>query len=146
MLNRQFEIIERLPTVLEHQTLWEAVGWGSVNIEMTERSIANSVYGVVAVHDKNIIGMGRIVGDGAMYFYIQDVAVLPDHQGKGIGEQIIEKLLEYIRGHCSEGAFVGLFASHGKDKFYERFGFKDHSPGMTGMFMVMEHYKNDIHK
>lgn len=146
MLNRQFEIIERLPTVLEHQTLWEAVGWGSVNIEMTERSIANSVYGVVAVHDKNIIGMGRIVGDGAMYFYIQDVAVLPDHQGKGIGEQIIERLLEYTRGHCSEGAFVGLFASHGKDKFYERFGFKDHSPGMTGMFMVMDHYKNDIHK
>lgn len=145
MLSRQYEIIERPPTVLEHQALWEAVGWGRVNIEMTERSIAHSVYGVVAVSDGNVIGMGRIVGDGAMYFYIQDVAVLPDHQGRGIGEQMIEKLLEFIKGHCSEGAFVGLFASHEKDKFYERFGFKDHSPGMTGMFMVMDHFENGTH-
>lgn len=138
MLSGQYEIIERPPTVLEHKTLWEAVGWGSVNIEMTEQSIANSVYCVVVVSDGSVIGMGRIVGDGAMYYYIQDVAVFPEHQNRGIGKQIIEKLLKYINNHCSGAAFVGLFASHGKDKFYETFGFKDHSPDMTGMFMVME--------
>ncbi|AHV95740.1 GNAT family N-acetyltransferase [Paenibacillus sabinae] len=138
MLSEQYEIIERLPTVLEHKTLWEAVGWGKVNIEMTEQSIANSVYGVIAISDGNVIGMGRIVGDGAMYYYIQDVAVLPEHQNKGIGKEIIDKLLNYINVNCAGAGFVGLFASHGKDEFYEKFGFKDHSPGMTGMFMVMD--------
>ncbi|WP_225445754.1 hypothetical protein [Paenibacillus arenosi] len=48
---KQYEIIERRPTVLEHKRLWEAVGWGNANIEMTERSIANSVYAVVVVCD-----------------------------------------------------------------------------------------------
>ena len=69
---------------------------------------------------------------------IQDVAVLPEHQSKGIGKRIVEKLLKYIEDHCSGAAFVGLFASHGNDKFYESLGFKDHSPGMTGMFKVMD--------
>ncbi|MEH6944332.1 GNAT family N-acetyltransferase [Bacillus sp. JJ722] len=138
MINKQYEIIERSPTVLEHKTLWEAVGWGKVNIEMTEQSIANSVYCVVAISDGNVIGMGRIVGDGAMYYYIQDVAVLPEYQSKGIGKKIIDKLLNYINVNCSGAGFVGLFASHGKDKFYEKLGFKDHSPGMTGMFLVLD--------
>ncbi|WNQ13986.1 GNAT family N-acetyltransferase [Paenibacillus aurantius] len=120
------------------KTLWEAVGWGSVNVEMTEKSIANSVYGLVAISDGNVIGMGRIVGDGAMYYYIQDVAVLPEYQNKGVGRQMIEKLLKHIKDHCPGAAFVGLFASQGKEDFYERFGFKNYSPEMTGMFMVMD--------
>lgn len=138
MSNEQYEIIERPPTVQEHKTLWQAVGWGSVNIEMTEQSIANSAYSLVVISDGSVIGMGRIVGDGAMYYYIQDVAVLPEHQNKGIGQQIIEKLLQHINDNRSSAVFVGLFASHGKEKFYEIFGFKNHSPGMTGMFMVID--------
>ncbi len=137
MTSIPYEIVERPPTVLEHQTLWEAVGWGKVNVEMTAQSIANSIYCLVAISEGNVIGMGRIVGDGAMYFYIQDVAVLPDYQNMGIGRQIIEKLLLYATDHCSGAAFVGLFASHGKNEFYEKFGFQDHSPGMTGMFFVL---------
>lgn len=140
MTNNQYEIIERPPTVAEHKTLWESVGWGTVNIQMTEQSIANSVYAVVAVFEGNVVGMGRIVGDGAMYFYIQDVAVLPDHQNKGIGKLIVEQLVSYIKNckHENGSAFVALFASRGKDKFYEQFGFKDYSPEMTGMFTVID--------
>ncbi|MNH34095.1 Acetyltransferase (GNAT) family protein [compost metagenome] len=73
-----------------------------------------------------------------MYYYIQDVAVLPEYQSKGIGRMLIEKLLAFIRSSCKGAPFVGLFAAHGKDEFYKQFGFKDQSPGMTGMFMVME--------
>jgi len=51
---------------------------------MTTASLAHSVYGVVVVHADQVIGMGRIVGDGFMYFYIQDVAVLPEFQGYGM--------------------------------------------------------------
>ncbi|TVX93625.1 GNAT family N-acetyltransferase [Paenibacillus agilis] len=138
MHNKQYEIIERRPTVLEHKTLWEAVGWGNVNIDMTERSIDNSVYAVVVISDDQVVGMGRIVGDGAMYYYIQDVAVLPDYQKLGIGQQIVDKLMQYIRLHCVGAGFVGLFASQGEEPFYEKLGFKDYSPGMTGMFTVIE--------
>jgi ribosomal protein S18 acetylase RimI-like enzyme len=29
-----------------------------------------------------------------MYYYIQDVAVLPEYQGKGLGKKIISKLVK----------------------------------------------------
>lgn len=133
-----YKCLERLPTTEEHSFLWKAVGWGNVNTEMTSASLAHSVYGIVVTYEDKIIGMGRIVGDGHMYFYIQDVAVLPEFQNQGIGHTIIEHLLSYIRANCCTGAFVGLFASHGNDTFYERYGFQNHAPSMTGMFKVME--------
>lgn len=140
MTNKRFEIIERPPTAAEHKLLWESVGWGDVDQEMSEQSIANSVYAVVAICEGDVVGMGRIVGDGAMYFYIQDVAVRPEYQSNGLGKLIVERLLAYInrRKHKNGIAFIGLFAASGKEKFYEQFGFKDHSPGMTGMFTVLE--------
>lgn len=140
MTNKTFEIIERSPTVAEHKFLWESVGWGHVDIVMTEQSLANSVYAVVALCDGDIVGMGRIVGDGAMYFYIQDVAVRPEYQGNGLGKMIMDQLLAFInrRRHKNGIAFIGLFAASGKERFYEQYGFKDHSPEMTGMFTVLD--------
>ncbi|MNS83876.1 Acetyltransferase (GNAT) family protein [compost metagenome] len=140
MTMNEYEIIERLPTVAEHQFLWKSVGWGDVDTEMTKASIAGSIYGVVAVHQGITVGMGRIVGDGAMYFYIQDVAVVPEHQASGVGSRILEQILAFIgTSRCPSGnAFIGLFASEGKEKFYEKYGFRDYSPGMTGMFTVMD--------
>lgn len=50
----------------------------------------------VNIIDGKIIGMGRIIGDGARIFYIQDVVIHPNFQGKGIGTTIMEKLIAYI--------------------------------------------------
>ena len=80
--------------------------------------------------------MGRIVGDGAFYFYIQDIVVHPDHQGKGIGKEILNALMKFLESNAPDKAFIGLFASNGKVKFYEKYNLKDYSPNMTGMFKV----------
>ncbi|MFB9329800.1 GNAT family N-acetyltransferase [Paenibacillus aurantiacus] len=135
-----YTLIERLPTPAEHRFLWESVGWGHIDPETAANSLDHSISGVVVVHDGEVVGMGRIVGDGALYFYIQDVAVLPDHQKHGLGKLIIECLMAQIEARRvkSGTAFVGLFASEGKEPFYERFGFKNHAPGMTGMFTVID--------
>ncbi|MCR5501527.1 MAG: GNAT family N-acetyltransferase [Lachnospiraceae bacterium] len=31
-----------------------------------------------------VVGMGRLVGDGVMYWYLQEIVVLPEYQGRGI--------------------------------------------------------------
>ncbi|WP_307448820.1 GNAT family N-acetyltransferase [Paenibacillus sp. V4I3] len=61
-------------------------------------------------------------------------------QKNGLGKLIIDHLLAYIKKckYKNGIAFVGLFASHGNDKFYDKFGFKDYSPEMTGMFTVLD--------
>ena len=76
--------------------------------------------------------MGRLVGDGAMYWYLQEIIVLPEYQGKGIGKGIVNRLIEHIKSAAIPGTKVdvGLTAIKGKESFYEKFGFTVHSSGM----------------
>jgi ribosomal protein S18 acetylase RimI-like enzyme len=67
-----------------------------------------------------LVGAGRALADGADCSYICDIAVLPSHQGTGIGKQIVGRLVELSRGHKK----IILYAVPGKEAFYRRFGFK----------------------
>lgn len=126
------------PTIEEYLYLCSSVGWKEfMNFEAAETSIRNSVYSVVVKDHHTILGMGRIVGDHAIYFYIQDIVVHPDYQGKGIGKEIMSALLKYLEENAPDKAFIGLFAAEGKGAFYEKYDFRDYSPAMTGMFKVI---------
>lgn len=107
-----------------------------MNYEVAEESLSRSLFGVVIQHKDDIIGMGRVIGDGQIYFYVQDVAVHPDHQNRGIGKLILTEITNYLKVHAPEKAFIGLFAAQGKETFYEQYGFHHHE-GMTGMFGVV---------
>ncbi|TMU87256.1 GNAT family N-acetyltransferase [Bacillus sp. BHET2] len=135
---RNYEVLlHTFPTIDEYIDLCTSVGWKDfMNFDVAEISIRNSVFSVIVKENHNIIGMGRIVGDGAIYFYIQDIVVHPEYQGRGIGKDIMSALMEYLEENAPEKAFIGLFASKGKEEFYEKYDFNDYSPNMTGMFKV----------
>jgi len=83
-----YQLWERPPDIEEYRSLCRAVGWEEfINFDAARASLANSLYHVVvvALHDEAVIGMARVVGDGALFFYIQDVIVVPAHQGHGVG-------------------------------------------------------------
>ncbi len=73
----------------------------------------------------SIVGMGRVIGDGGWYFHIADMAVLPGHQRRGLGDAVLKQLLAHIRTHAAEGAgpLVNLFADPPGRKLYGRNGF-----------------------
>lgn len=106
--------------------LQESVGFGRPNLKQIEVALKNTIYAISVEVDDEIVGMGRLVGDGARIFYIQDVFIHPKYQDQGIGTIIVEKLLLYIRsmGLEQSSIMVGLMAAKGKEKFYEKFGFK----------------------
>ncbi len=93
--------------------------------EQIEQALKKGIFSVVVKDGEKIIGMGRMVGDGYMYCYIQDVRVLPQYQKKGIGKAIINKLLDYARqnGIPNTSISIGLTSAKGKENFYEKFGF-----------------------
>jgi GNAT superfamily N-acetyltransferase len=129
-------LTRRLPSPVEHRALSLAVGWGeSFWWESMPASLAGSVCGVVVHEDDELVGMGRVVGDGAFYFYVQDVAVRPDRQHRGLGRVIVEDLVVQIReiaaGHC----FVGLFATPQAERLYASLGWR--AEGMAGMWQVL---------
>lgn len=114
------------------------MGWTNyMNFEVVETSLRYSIYCITVKDNKQIVGMGRIVGDGAIYFYIQDIMVHPDYQKNGIGNVIMNNLVEYLNINAPDKAFVGLFASQGTEPFYEKYNFKDFTANMTGMFTVI---------
>lgn len=130
-------IERRLPTAEEHHRLSERVGWAhAFHWPSMPASLASSRCGVIAAVDDKVVGMGRVVGDGAIYAYIQDVAVDPDYQGRGIGQQIVEALLADIRSTAPGPIFIGLFATDAALPLYERNGFT--RGDLTGMFRVLE--------
>lgn len=136
-MNVDYKAIKRMPTVDEYINICSAVGWKDyMNFEVAEKSLNQSLFGVVIQYKDEIVGMGRVVGDGMIYFYIQDIAVLPEHQNNGIGNTLMMIIKEYLKENAPEKAFIGLFAAQGKEPFYNKYGFNKHE-GMTGIFGVI---------
>lgn len=130
------EIMRRMPTLVEYRALCEAVRWGEVMNFEAAAALPRSLYAVVARANGMTVGMGRIVGDGAVFFYLQDVAVRPEYQGRGIGGEILDALVTWVRQNAPERSFLGLFAIKGTEAFYERFGFGAHEHDV-GMYQVI---------
>jgi ribosomal protein S18 acetylase RimI-like enzyme len=70
-----------------------------------------------------IVGMGRVIGDGGWYFHIGDMAVLPDHQRKGLGDFILSALLDKIVQDAPPNPYVNLISDPPARKLYARHGF-----------------------
>ena len=136
-MNEGYVLVERNPTLEEYQRLRRAVGWGDVATEAVEIGLQNSLFSVCVVLENEVIGCGRVIGDGGIYFYIQDIIVLSEFQGKGIGRRIMNAVMKYLEAHARNGAFVGLMAAKGVSKFYERYGFKERPSDAPGMFRVL---------
>lgn len=116
-------IIERIPTVEEYMKLRKSAGWGDIDAKGVETGFGSSLYSVCALCRDEIVGCGRVIGDGSMYFYIQDMIVLREFQKKGIGGRIMDAVPKYIFLRACPGAFIGLMAASGVSGFYEKYGF-----------------------
>jgi GNAT superfamily N-acetyltransferase len=105
--------------------LRDLVGWSHIEAGQAKKALENTCFSVAAVENGRVVGMGRLIGDGAMIWYIQDVIVVPEYRGGGVGTAIVQKLMDYVRREAMPGAkvSVGLMAARGKEPFYEKFGF-----------------------
>lgn len=110
----------------EVAALLRSVGMGVYTPEQHQKAFEASYATVFVYHDGRLVGFGRAIADGVYQAALYDCAVATDHQGQGIGRKIVERLLAQV-----EGCNVILYASPGKEGFYERHGFRRMKTGMA---------------
>ncbi|MBR0790798.1 GNAT family N-acetyltransferase [Bradyrhizobium manausense] len=87
----------------------------------------NSMFRAVAFDEGRLIGAGRALADGRDCAHLCDVAVHPDYQGRGLGRDLVARLLARCRGHRK----IILYAVPGKEGFYARLGFRGMATAMA---------------
>lgn len=136
----KINIKENNKNLEEFNFLYDAVGWGTYNENISKIALENTFYSVSIYDENKIIGYGRIIGDNICFLYIQDIMVLPEYQGKKIGTMIMNKLLEKTTEVRKINADLRVYlgASKNKEKFYEKFGFKKRIDANLGYGMILE--------
>jgi GNAT superfamily N-acetyltransferase len=131
------KLLYRLPTVDEYNALRRSVEWPEFGYDLADRALRNTLFSVVVVgDDEEAIGMGRVIGDNAIYFHIQDVIVRPDCHGSGVGALMMKELLAYIEKHSGRNTNIGLMCSKGREPFYRHFGFVERPTEKFGSGMI----------
>lgn len=123
-------------TVAAYQALRGTTSWEKLPDTQVREALSKDLHSVTVFKDDGPVGMGRVVGDGSIYFYVQDVIVHPNHQGCGIGKLIMESIEGYFEQSITGYAFIGLMSAQGVQEFYRKLGYQARPDGAPGMYKV----------
>ncbi|KAF7981555.1 hypothetical protein HWV62_33161 [Athelia sp. TMB] len=74
------------------------------------------------------IAMGRVIGDGALWFTVVDIAVHPAHQGQGLGFRIMKEVEAWLKTNVPKSGQVNLVADGRAKDLYHKFGWRETAP------------------
>ena len=121
-------MVELKDNVLDLDTylgLRASVGWKVLKDEQAVRAIKNSLFTVTAYIDEKPVGMGRIVGDGSVICYVQDLVVHPMYQKLGVGGMLMNRLVDFVENSKEPDSeiMMCLMCAKGREPFYKKYGF-----------------------
>lgn len=105
--------------------LYNSVGWSAYtdNPAVLEAALAGSSLIVEARLGTELVGLARVISDGASICYLQDILVHPDHQRDGIGRALAaETLARYA--HVRQKVLL-TDNQPGQKAFYESLGYRE---------------------
>ena len=100
--------------------------WGASRTDAINRRAFENSFCAAAFIDGQQIGFGRAITDACVFGYLADVIVWPDHRSKGIGQKLVQALIDH-----PDLAEVGHWCLTTADAqgLYERFGFRRSTDG-----------------
>lgn len=122
----------------EVNKLYLDAGWLSYtnNLPQLMDAIKNSMMVVSAWSDSKLVGLIRVIGDGHVILYIQDILILKDYKRNGIGRKLVEIVMEQYR---NVRQIVLLTEDEEETRgFYESLGFKSCDDGRTIAFAIQK--------
>lgn len=140
----EYVVLRRLPTPQEYHDLRKVANLTPPPLEGAAKSLDNTFACFLAYERKLMlddtatgrgqapVAMGRLLGDGALFLMLCDVAVHPDHQRRGLGKRIMRTLVDFVDSEAPH-AYVTLVAEPQAQRLYPQFGFEDVKPSI-GMY------------
>ena len=126
-----YEIIHEAPAVEDYLRIRREARLSAKSPAAAAKSLPNSLFAVKVMSGGEAVGMGRVIGDGGCFLQVVDIAVVPEHQGRGVGRRIMQEVMAFIEANALPGTYVSLITTD--PDFYARFGFKLTSPPDDGM-------------
>jgi ribosomal protein S18 acetylase RimI-like enzyme len=106
--------------------LYKSAGWWKSSYNSTGiDSLIKGSFAFAVVIDKKTnkaIGMGRVISDGVSDAYIQDLTILKNYRGNGLGKNLVKFLIDFC--NSKDLIWLGLIAEPNQDEFYTKLGFK----------------------
>jgi GNAT superfamily N-acetyltransferase len=134
-----YRLVPTVPDLASYRRLRFDAGLTPVTAEQATPALRNAWAGCHVVHEASgdVVAMGRIIGDGGWYFHIVDMATAPDHQRRGLGDQVLRWLLDTIVEAAPADPYITLMADPPGRRLYEKHGFVTtasvglvHAPGI----------------
>lgn len=132
-MSHDYTTLRATPTADTYRQLRVASGLSPKSAEAAAQGLPGTLFAVQILHGGEPIGMGRVIGDGGTAFQVVDIAVLPEHQGRGLGKLIMGEIAAWLRDHVPETGYVSLLADVPADALYAQFGFVHTAPATLGM-------------
>ncbi len=136
-MNKNYSVSDEVPSLEDYLRLRVLSGLSPKSREGAEIGLTNTIVGVVVRAGDQVVGMGRVIGDGGLFFQVTDIAVHPQHQQLGLGHAIMKNLMERLSAIAPEGAYVSLIADGQANRLYAKFGFLPTAPASIGMAQVL---------
>jgi ribosomal protein S18 acetylase RimI-like enzyme len=135
-----YRLIQAAPEVEEYLELRKRSGLTPRTREQAAAALPGSWFACHMVHEPTgqVVAMGRVLVDGGWYFHVVDMAVLPEHQRRGLGDAVLTALLRHVQDFAPAGAHVNLLADPPGRRLYARHGFKDTAPDSIGMALQLQ--------
>lgn len=100
--------------------LRESVHWGRMEAEYSN-PLLTSYYHIAVYDEDRLIGYVDCVSNGVTDAYIQDLMVHPDYQGKGLGTDLMNRMIAYLKERHIY--IISVVFDEELKPFYEKFGF-----------------------
>lgn len=116
--------------------IYEKAGWLAYlgDKEKLIRTFNNSLYILGAFEENNLLGFIRCVGDGEHIVYVQDLIVDVEYKRKGIGRELIEKVMKKY-AHVRMFTLITDSADEVSNSFYKAIGLNKYNDnGLIGYF------------
>jgi ribosomal protein S18 acetylase RimI-like enzyme len=124
------------PRRVDLDALWSFLGteayWGRWRTRHDVEHELAAAWRVVGVYTEAgaMVGFARSVSDGSGFGYLADVYVIAEHRGRGLGNALVEEMIDNGPG----AEFRWLLFTKDAQALYRRFGFAE--PGPTVMERV----------